>query len=65
MQSLRFLVSEVRGGWTLTVGRTVLGNHASSEKALRAAFDMARRTGGNNRVFLEHSDGDVEQCWPS
>lgn len=65
MQVLRFLISADRDSWTLSVGRTVLGRHVSSEKALRAAVDMARRTRGNNCVFLEGKDGGMEQYWPS
>lgn len=65
MQPLRFLVSPSQGRWTLSVGATVLANHSTQDRAVRAAVDMARRTGGNNRVFLEREDGRVQQHWPN
>jgi hypothetical protein len=65
MQGLRFVISPGRDTWTLSVGRTVLGYHRSSEKALRAAVDMAKRTRGENFVMLETLDGNLEQCWPA
>jgi hypothetical protein len=57
MQVLSFVVRPSNNRWVLSVGRTVLGNHPTSERALRAAFDMSRRTGGNNRVFLADEAG--------
>jgi len=65
MQGLRFVVSPIRDHWRLTVGRTFLGDHRSPERALRAAVDMARRTGGNNQVLLQDKDGGLEQRWPA
>ena len=65
MQGLRFVISPGHDTWTLSVGRTVLGHHRSSEKALRAAVDMARRTRGDNFVMLETLNGDLEQRWPA
>lgn len=65
MQPLRFLVSPNQGRWTLSVGPTVLANHSTLDRAVRAAVDMARRTRGNNRVFLESEDGRVQQHWPA
>ncbi|WP_084645383.1 DUF2188 domain-containing protein [Devosia insulae] len=65
MQPLRFLVSPNQGGWTLSVGPTVLASHSTLDRAVRAAVDMARRTRGNNRVFLESEDGQVQQHWPA
>lgn len=65
MQPLRFLVSPSQGAWTLSVGLTVLGQHATPDRAVRAAVDMARRTKGNNRVFLEGEDGSLHLQWPS
>ena len=63
MQTLSFVVSHNLNRWVLMVGRTYLGTHATSERALRAAFDMARRTGGDNRVYLVGDDGALrEQC---
>ena len=65
MQPLRFLVSPNQGAWTLSVGLTVLGQHATPDRAVRAAVDMARRTKGDNRVFLEGEDGRLHLQWPS
>jgi hypothetical protein len=65
MQSLSFIVAPDFNRWVLTVGRTYLGEHATPERALKAAFDMARRTRGDNRVFLMADDGGLEQQWPS
>lgn len=65
MQGLRFVIAPTRDYWRLTVGRTFLGDHRSPELALRAAVDMARRTGGNNQVLLQNKDGGFEQRWPA
>lgn len=65
MQPLRFLVSPGQGVWTLSVGVTVLGRHSTPDRAVRAAVDMARRTKGDNRVFLEGEDGRLHIQWPS
>lgn len=65
MQALSFVVSPTLNRWVLMVGRTYLGDHETPERALRAAFDMARRTRGNNRVYLVGDDGAMMQQWPS
>ena len=64
MQGLKFIVAPNRDRWLLTVGRTFLGDHPNIDLALRAAVDMARRTGGDNRVLLQSEDGGLEQRWP-
>jgi hypothetical protein len=61
MQNLSFIITPNNDRWVLTVGRTFLGNHRTSERALRAAFDMARRTGGDSRVFLADEEGAMTQ----
>jgi len=65
MQALSFVVSHTLNRWVLMVGRTYLGEHETPERALRVAFDMARRTRGNNRVYLVGDDGAMQQQWPS
>lgn len=61
MQVLSFVVTPSNDRWVLSVGRTMLGNHPTSERALRAAFDMSRRTGGDNRIYLADEDGSMIQ----
>lgn len=61
MQVLSFVVTPNNDRWVLSVGRTFLGNHPTPERALRAAFDMSRRTGGANRIFLAKQDGSMTQ----
>lgn len=62
MQILSFVVTPSNDRWLLSVGKTQLGNHPTPERALRAAFDMSRRTGGDNRIYLASQDGSlVEQ----
>jgi hypothetical protein len=61
MQVLSFVVTPTNDRWVLSVGRTMLGNHPTPERALRAAFDMSRRTGGDNRIFLANQDGSMVQ----